>query len=121
MADARLKTLLVLLVLSLYVRASKYQAETEDNDFADFEEFDDDEFGKPYGEPSAAADAQAGQREPDRPAESERAAADAAQEADAEDDDGLVEVRGTMKGVGLLLVLYTPTHAVVTKMCRVCW
>ena len=101
MADVRLKTLLVLLVLSLYVRASKYQAETEDNDFADFEEFDDDEFEKPYRAPAGAGAAEeaAGKTgEPGRPAaEPERATRppppEAAHEQDADDDDGLVEVR----------------------------
>jgi len=80
MADVRLKTLLVLLVLSLYVRAAKYQAETEDNDFADFEEFDD-EFERPY----AAREAEPETEEP-------RKAPPPAPELTIEDeDDGLVE------------------------------
>ncbi|KAF0292681.1 Coiled-coil domain-containing protein 47 [Amphibalanus amphitrite] len=92
MADARLKTLLVLLVLSLYVRASKYQAETEDNDFADFEEFDDD-FERPYQGASPADGG--GAAEPERAADAGRAAAadDRAQQHDGDDDDdALVEV-----------------------------
>ncbi|KAF0292420.1 Coiled-coil domain-containing protein 47 [Amphibalanus amphitrite] len=92
MADARLKTLLVLLVLSLYVRASKYQAETEDNDFADFEEFDDD-FERPYQGESPADGG--GAAEPERAADVGRAAAaaDREQQHDGDDDDdALVEV-----------------------------
>ncbi|XP_043222884.1 PAT complex subunit CCDC47-like isoform X4 [Amphibalanus amphitrite] len=90
MADARLKTLLVLLVLSLYVRASKYQAETEDNDFADFEEFDDD-FERPYQGASPADGG--GAAEPERAADAGRAAAaDRVQQHDGDDDDdALVE------------------------------
>ncbi|XP_037089324.1 coiled-coil domain-containing protein 47-like [Pollicipes pollicipes] len=79
MVDVRLKTLLVLLVLSLYVRASKYQAETEDNDFADFEEFDDDEFEKPYQTKEEP-------REPER-----KTTPSPVQDAVLDDDDGLVE------------------------------
>lgn len=92
MADARLKTLLVLLVLSLYVRASKYQAETEDNDFADFEEFDDDEFEKPYrGAEEEEAEGPGLPVEPDRAGKPAAAAAAAPAHSDADDDDGLVE------------------------------
>lgn len=89
MADVRLKTILVLLVLSLYVRAAKYQAEIEDNDFADFEEFDDEEFDRSYPageEPESADGVQEGAPPPQQqPSQSP---------PPDDDQDGLVEVGG---------------------------